>query len=429
MVSLPKSFEGLSLRRILFRNTGIQLISQAVSVGVGVVTTFVLARYFGVAGFGGLNYVFAFYYFFLTLADLGIGVVVVRECSQRPHEAARIIGTMSSFKFVWALLLMAGAWGLITVAGFTPALRPALYIYALVLPVVSLQLPLAIFQVNLNATYPAILGLSRSLTNGLFLIALVYLGLGMTGYVLSLLISEAIMLGLVLHLSRRFIIPVWKCDFQILKKILKSSLTIALTGIFVAIVNRADFIMLERMVNLDQVGLYSAVYRVTNLLESLPLAMMMTLYPVMSRYARQEDRQRLRSIYKKSLWLFGAIALPMGLTIIVFAEPMVRILFGTKFLEAAGGLRILIWATVCLYLALPSGNLLICLGREKINLSMMILAAVSNITLNLFWIPQYGFRGAASATVVSFLILLTTNTLAARQILKNPVSSESRGPS
>lgn len=409
--------EIFNLRRRLIKNTGIQLVSQAAAILVSLATTFVLSRYLGVTRFGGLNYIFAFYYFFLILSDMGVNTIVVRECSQKPDEAAKIIGAIGAFKTGMAILSVAVAWLIVWQVEFPAGLKTPLYLYGLILPLSALQLPGVIFQVNLNAGVPAIIGTTKSLANFVFLIVLIALGLGLTGYVLALVLSELMTALLVWSSSKAFIKPVWKIDWDLCWKILKSSLALGSATIFVAIINRIDFVMLERMTDLHQVGLYAVLYKFTNLLETFPLMIMATLYPVMSRYAR-ENPKKLWSLYRKSMLLFSGIAIPLGIGVSFFSTLIVRLLFGEKFMEAAPGLQVLIWATVFLYLALAGGNVLISMGREKVSLVINIAAAALNVGLNFLWIPRYGFIGAAWATVCTFFLIFVAITGSAGSILR-----------
>lgn len=408
-----------SLKSLLLKNTGLRFAAQAVSMLVSLAAAFVLSRYLGVEKFGGINYVFAFYYFFLVLQDAGIDVIVVRECSQKPDQAPRIIGTMRIFKLALSMFLVAASWLIISIVSFPADIKFALYLYAFVLPLTALQVSSVIFQVKLDAKYPSLIAIIKSAVNFLFLILLVAFGLGLTGYVLALVLSEVAIMLAVLFFSRRFVRPENIFDMGVCVKVLKSSLPLALAGIFVAMTNRIDFLMLERMTGLRELGFYSAIYKVTNLLESLPLAMMATLYPVMACYAEHADRTALRKLHHKCLFLFLGIALPMGLAVTFFAEAIVKLLFGADFAPAAAGLQVLVWATVFLYPALSAGNVLISMGREKINLVINIFAALINVSLNLILIPKFGFVGAAQATAAAFLFISVFTVASAGIALKN----------
>lgn len=112
------------------------------------------------------------------------------------------------------------------------------------------------------------------------------------------------------------------------------------------------------------------------------------------------------------------IALPTGIIITVSAPLITHLFFGAAFIQAYHGLRVLIWASVFLYIALPAGHLLISTGHEKINLYLNMIAAALNITLNWILIPHMSFVGAAAATACCYFFLMVGTRFAAWKILK-----------
>lgn len=409
----------IGLRGLLIKNTGVQIVAQAVSLGVGLGTSLVLSRYLGVQGFGQFSYIFAFFYFFQAINDFGVNTILVREVSKQRERAGEIIGAMLSFKVLLAIVSVLAAWSTVWRMKFPEDLRNALYVFALILPLIALQLPAVIFQILLKAEYPAIIGIFNRCAGFLLLMGAVWMGYGLTELVGALLLAEFASLLITLKCSKRFVRPTWRFDPRLWREILRSSVPLGITALFVALINRIDFIMLERMTDLHQVGLYSAAYKVTNLLEAFPLMIMGTIYPVMSRYA-SEDLERLRALYKKSVLYLGMVALPMGISITLLAPVIVRLLFGAKFMGAERGLRVLVWSTVFLYFSISGGYLLISVGKEKVNLAILALAALANIALNLLWIPTMGFVGAALSTAITFLIILVGTTVSVKVYL-NPL--------
>src|SRR3972149_9386949 len=90
----------LSLRRVLIKNTGVQMAAHGISTAIGLATMFVLSRYLGVEGFGQYNYIFAFFYLFITINDFGVNTIVVREVSKQ-RERERLLERCSRSKFSW----------------------------------------------------------------------------------------------------------------------------------------------------------------------------------------------------------------------------------------------------------------------------------------------------------------------------------------
>jgi O-antigen/teichoic acid export membrane protein len=402
--------ENLSIKKLLVKNTGFQMFAQAVSLLLSLATTYILSRHLGVERFGGINFIFAFYYFFQVLNEFGIDTAVIREGAQDPARFQKILATMRAFKMIVAAVSMALALGVIHLMNYPAALRIPLLIYSLILPLIALQLPNLVFNVRLNMKIPAMLGICKVVCIFVLLIALVAGGWGMTGYVVALILSEAIVAFLVNFYAQRSGRIGWGIDWKICSLILRTGFPIVITGIFVAVINRSDFIMLEKMTDLRQVGLYASLYKITSLLESLPLMAMTTLFPLLSRYAK-EDGRRFWEIYKKATFLLASLAVPMVLVISFAAPWVIRLLFGDAFLDAAAGLRVQIWATAFLYLAITGGNALISLGLEKINLTLTAIAAAINVALNLYCIPRWGFIGASLATAAAYFFLFAGNTL------------------
>lgn len=384
---------------------------------IGFATSLVLSRRLGVRGFGEFNYLFAFYYFFLAISDLGVTTVVVREASQQRGRAGELIGAMLGFKMALAAMSMIAAWTIIFAFGFPQPLLHALLAFALILPLTALQFPMVVFQVLLRPGYGAAIGVTGRLVGFLLMLAILAVGGGLGWLVLCLLLSEALVALLVWRYATR-LVPVTVCiDRGTWFRIVRLSLPLGVAAICVALINRIDFVMLERMTDLRQVGLYAAAYKVSNLLESFPLILMGSIYPLMSRYAA-EDPRRLERVYSRTLWLLGAVAVPLGLGITFMAPFIVRLLFGAAFAESAAILAVLVWATVFLYPAVTGGNLLISLQRERISAWLLLAGAALNIGLNLVLIPRHGPLGAAIATAASFFTILVGTLVAARRALR-----------
>src|SRR3989337_3717734 len=127
----------LSLRRVLIKNTGVQMAAHGISTAIGLATMFVLSRYLGVEGFGQYNYIFAFFYLFITINDFGVNTIVVREISKQRERAGEIIGAMLSFKVLLAAISILVAWAVIWLMKFPEGLRNALYLFALILPMIA----------------------------------------------------------------------------------------------------------------------------------------------------------------------------------------------------------------------------------------------------------------------------------------------------
>ncbi len=395
----------IGLRALLVRNLTLQSIAEAVGLACGLASAALLSRHLGVAGYGAFNYVFAFIYFFLTLNDLGTNMVAVREISREPSRASEILGNLLSLRLTLAGIVLVITWGTIAVWPMDPGLRRPLALFALILPLTALNAPALLFQTAMRFELAAVSQIVLRVS-GLALLALMaYAGLGVTAMLGALLMAEVVGLLAVWTMASRLTRIRWHADLRAWRAMLAAARPLAAGILLVAIVNRADFIMLERMAGIESVGLYGAAYRVTSMLEKFPLLVMGTLYPIMSRLA-VDDPARLRDVYRKSLLRFAGIGLVAGGAVAIMAGPLLAAVFGEPFREGAPALRWLVVATGCLYLAMTGGNLLIAVSRPGDNVKAMAAGAVVNIGLNFLLIPRLGIEGAALATAASLVIVL-----------------------
>jgi len=175
--------------------------------------------------------------------------------------------------------------------------------------------------------------------------------------------------------------------------------------------NAIDMLMLGVMSNPEQVGLYSAAYRVMNQVLYTYYLLTQVLYPQLSRQNSEERVRMLRPRILLSLLGTGAF---IAALVTISRRPIITILFGHQFLMAAPLLLLLAWALPLDFLTSYLSNAYIAWGMEKKILLCTAVAAASNIVLNLIWIPAYGATAAAVNTLVSYMILLISLAVAGR---------------
>jgi O-antigen/teichoic acid export membrane protein len=411
---------------MIVRNLTLQSATEAVSLASGLLVTLVLSRHLGVAGFGQFNYLFAFLYFFLAVNDLGVNTIVVREISQAPARAGEIIGSLLSFRLALGTLSLLVLWAIVFAVDFSTELRVALALIGFVLPLNALRLPVVIFQSRLRFDYAAAVEISNRLATAALVLGAVALDAGLIGVTSALLAGDLIGVGATCLFSRRLVRPAWRIEPAYWRVVLRWSLPLGMAGVLSAVVNRVDFLMLERMADMHQLGLYGAAYKLTGLVERLPQMVVATLYPLMARQALENPRA-LGALYRKGLLTLAGLAIAMAVSMTLLGTPIIRIVFGEQYGDAVRALRILVWASACLYVALPGGFALISLGRVRLNLLTLVAGAATNIALNVVLIPRFGYIGAAAATVAAFAVILATTIVAVEWSINRAVADVPRG--
>jgi O-antigen/teichoic acid export membrane protein len=408
------------LGRRLLRNMSVQLSAQVVLIGIGLVTTTVLARKLAPEAFGGFNYLFSFIYIFLALSDLGTGLTLVREIAQAPARTVELVQNVLGLRLALSAMALLVGWIAIAALPIPPAYALSLRVFMLILPIQAYSVLAVILQARLQLGRGSFVELANRLTGFVLMMLSIWFSQGLLFVTMSLVCGEIVGALTVIALTYRVAAPIPRFDFATWTRILRLSLPLSGNGLLVALLNKLDTLMLQAFLNMTQVGYYTAAYKVPNLVERVPQLAMATLFPVMSRLA-VTDPVALKRLYRKMLGSLFLLVVPMLGGVIWLAPFIVRWLLGFAYGPVVPLLRVVILATALVYLSISGGNLLIALNRSKVSLYAMGLATVVNATLNVLWIPRFGTMGAAWATVVGYAILCVMTLVMAEMALTRAI--------
>ena len=171
------------------------------------------------------------------------------------------------------------------------------------------------------------------------------------------------------------------------------------------IVSTSDRFLLAGLIGKDSAGLYSAAYDLAQ--QSLMLLMMvvnLAAYPLAVRVLESHGREAASKQLKQNGTLLLMVALPGSLGMAMLAPNIASVVFGSNFRAVAEYLL-----PVIAFAALLEGirvfffDLAFQLGHRTITqVWVMSATALSNLVLNIWWIPTFGVQGAAWATVAAY---------------------------
>ncbi|WP_379547112.1 flippase [Qipengyuania sp. DSG2-2] len=164
------------------------------------------------------------------------------------------------------------------------------------------------------------------------------------------------------------------------------------------LLGKTDVLLLAPLSNLIETGLYGSAYRITYLL-SFPQVVLMTIVtPALGEAFAKRKAGQVRRVTRLSLAFTAVTVLPLLTAVLLFAEDILRIVFGAEFVGAAAPLRLLVVGQAASCFAMVFASMLIIGGREKAFAGWNALMLAANITLCVLLIPQFGAVGAALAT-------------------------------
>ena len=394
--------------RRVTKNTFFLFLGDGISRVLGLALIIFIARYLGDIGYGKYAFAFAFASLFLVLSDLGISALTIREVARDTSKAGKYIGSSVIIKAILSLGCLILIAIVINLMDYPQDTTLAVYIVGLALVFSSFNdFSRSIFRAFEKMEYEMVTKIAVSiLALGLGLMVLL-LGYGLVELVLMLLVARAfIFLASSAIVIRTFARPEFKLDPQFSKGLIKSAIPIGLSAVFVAIYFQIDSVMLSVMKGDAPVGWYNASYQLIMGFLFIPHAFTHVMFPLLSRYFRSSI-DSLKFAYEKSFKYLLMLALPFSIGTTLVAHRIIFLLYGEGFANSVIVLQILAWAGSLIFLANLTGAVMISIDRQKTNMFIVGSGAVANIILNLILIPRYSFIGAASATVVTNLLVLS----------------------
>ena len=180
---------------------------------------------------------------------------------------------------------------------------------------------------------------------------------------------------------------------------------ISLTELANVAVYAVDRLVLGLVRSAATVALFEGPIRAGNLVRSLNAAVVVTALPNATRYAETGDVRRQRELLVRGARYTLALVVPLAVTGMLLAGPILGLWLGETFRRGAGAMAILLsWWVVSAPLGVLSA-LLIGAGRASYLARYAVAMAAGNLALALALTPSLGLEGVAIATAVPYLVM------------------------
>lgn len=386
------------------KNTGVIIAGDILFRLISLFVIIYLARYLGTAGFGKYSFVFAYLAFFGIITDLGLQQILVREMARDPSTAPKLTGNAYVIRLLLTVFAVVLAIVIITLLPYPADTILYVYIASFTLLFISFSdFYATIFQANLAMEYNVIAKLAFKFVSAGLILWIIFSHGTLTQVMIVLVFSEGIKTLLSYLFSRKFVRPSFTIDFGLWRYLLKECLPLALTSVIVIIYYRIDVIMLSIMKGDVAVGIYSAAYRLCDPFSLIPHALMMSLFPLMSRYFKSSEDKLIRT-YTLAFKYLLIIALPIAMGTMLVADRVILFVYDVPFADSSTVLQILIWAVMFGMMQPVFSNILVAINRQKLIMLSTAFCAIVNIVLNFILIPVLSYNGAAVATVVTTIV-------------------------
>jgi O-antigen/teichoic acid export membrane protein len=395
-----------SLRRRLIIGGMWVILARAGAAAAEFLRSVVFVRFLLPDDFGLMGVAVLFLAGLNVVSETGLNVLVV----QRPGDISQYLDTAWTIKFLRGWLLATVVFvGAPVVAHFYQDER-----LILLLRVVSLSFIIGgldnfghqLLNRELEFKKPAMFGLAANLANVMIGVVLVVVLRNVWALIGFQLVSTASSVASAYLVSRYR--PRFAFDRAVATEAFRFGRHVFLSNILIYLATQGDDAFVGKYLGLGVLGYYTRAYFLSN----TPATQITQLVSSVSLpgYSRlQEDRVRLRSAYVKTLKLIFVTAVPVGVGLLVFAHPLVLILFGERWLPIVPAMRILCLFGILRAIVGVNGSLLLAIGRPD---AVAIIGFIQVAVLAALIYPlarSFGLVGVCWAVVLCALANLAAN--------------------
>jgi O-antigen/teichoic acid export membrane protein len=204
--------------------------------------------------------------------------------------------------------------------------------------------------------------------------------------------------------------------------IIKPFMVFSLTGYLINLINlvnyRFDIWVVDQFAGTANLGLYAVAVGMGQLFFNIPDPLSRVVQPYLYASDSASMMRRFQVIARLN---FTSVAILCAITSLIAPWLLPR-LFGEEFAGSVAALRWLLPGIVfaCAYKLLAV--VLTQRGLLRFNLYGAIIAAITTVVLDLVLIPRTGILGAAMASTIAYLAILTVTCLVLRFRLQVPVA-------
>lgn len=272
-------------------------------------------------------------------------------------------------------------------------------------------IPFAYLRLRNKAKSFAFIKISNIVINVILNVVLIsYFKMGIEAVFISNLASSVITLLMLLPvIVRNFSFSVNK---ELLKEVLKFSLPIIPAGISANIVQTISRPILKYLTDDAVVGIYQASFRLGILMMLVVSMFEFAWRPFFLNNAKEPNAKQ---IFSKVLTIFVIFSSFIFLTASVFIEDIVKLklpfnvhLIGKSYWDGLGIVPVILFSYLLygIYINFLAG---IYIEKKTKYLPLITgLAAAANVIANFLLIPAYSYMGAALATLISYVVMMTS---------------------
>ena len=359
------------------------------------------ARYLGPDNYGLINYAKSVIAFAIPFMRLGLDITLTKELVDNPEQQDQIMGTALVMEMVSSLVCLGAVTGFVSVFNHgEPQTIAVCVLYGISMFFQAVELIQHWFHSNLKSKYPSVAAL---ISYGIVSIIKIYLlASAKSVYWFAIVYSaEYGIVGLLLMVQyfgkeKRTL----GFSFSLAKKMFSRGKYYIWAALMVSMFQNTDHVMIKLMVGNDENGYYTAAITAVGVVQFVYMAIIDSV-----RVVILENKKTDELAYRRNLsGLYGLVtymSVMQSIAFVVLANPIIRILYGSEYLDAVPILRLLVWYVAFSYMGVIRNIWILAEEKQSILWKINLMGALLNVLLNALLIPVWGACGAALASLIT----------------------------
>jgi O-antigen/teichoic acid export membrane protein len=431
--------------RRLVKNSGYLFSTTGISAGLSMVQGILVVRLLGVANYGILGAIITFTSVVNKFASFRMSELVIKYIGQfseigdnrraaavfKAAALTEMLASLIAYGLIWILAPLGARYlakditlanwfslyGLIVLANLISESSTGL------LQIFDRFRRMAALSVIQSVVTLAIVTVAFLTNGGLLQILLAYLAGKIVG-------ALGLTIAAVLEANRRWGNDWWQAPISLLRPQVRELANFAIStniSASLSLVNKdSELLWISFFRGPVETGFYRLALTLANLVQMPISPLPQATYPELSREVARKNWGNVRYVLRQGSLMAGGYTLAATLVLLVFGQPIIRILYTPEFLPAYPALLILLAGFLVANTFYWNRTALLALGRPdfptKINLGLAFLKLIGMFLL----VPRFGYLASASLLAGSYILGVSISALKVRSLVSYSQQAESQ---
>lgn len=240
--------------------------------------------------------------------------------------------------------------------------------------------------------------------------------LGVTGYVLASVLSDAISVVFLFFFMRLDRYVSLRAISKICAKdMLLYSLPLIPTTVCNWVVSLSDRYVITYVLGTAENGLYAVANKIPTVMVIIA-GIFSDAWQISA--VKEEGGGDLARFYSKVFHAYQAVAFTASSYLIITAKLTTTLLAAPSYYISWRYIPFLVVATTISCFSSFLGSVYMVYKKSGYTLWTMVAGALANIALNLLWIPKYGVQGAIAATLAAYVLMFFVRAVTSRRFIR-----------